>query len=71
MPSLKQHMQLRKIRERFCELFIGEACQSSGKLAKACKICACERVVAQNAARESQNASRESVAKGACERRAH
>ena len=42
------------------------------KLAKSVPFAkACESVLAQNAARESQNASRESVAKGTCERRAH
>ena len=45
------------------------------KLAKAAKSVPsaniCESVFAQKAARENQNASRERVAKGTCERRAH
>ena len=75
MPLRKQNMQSRKIRERLCELFIGESLRKlwtvGKKLAKSVSAKACESVFVQNAARESQNSSRESVAKGTCERRAH
>ena len=77
--SRKQNMQSRKCRERLCELFIGEslrklwtACESLRKRAKSVPSTkTCESALAQKAARENQNVSRESVAKGTCERGAH
>ena len=50
---------------------LAKAPDSWQKLAKSVSAKACESVFVQNAARESQNSSRESVAKGTCERRAH
>ena len=62
----------RKIVRAFHWLKLAKAPDSWQKLAKSVPSAkACESVFAQNAARKSQNASRESVVKGTCERRAH